>query len=83
MDDQNHQQEIHITLGRIDERLKAIKESQEIDKNAIEADIVDLKTTLKEYVSKVEFWPYKALLIGLSSLILSAVVAAMIAKVIH
>jgi len=79
----DHHQEIHITLGRIDERLKAIKESQEADKVALEADMVDLKTAIKEYVSKVEFWPYKALLIGLSSLILSAVVAAIIAKVIH
>ena len=81
MDD--HQQEIHITLGRIDERLKAIKESQETDKVALEGDIIDLKKTLKEYVSKVEFWPYKAIVIGLATLILSAVVAAMIAKVVH
>lgn len=69
-DEDEFDQHSREMLGRMDERIKSLRSSIE----RIEAALV-------KYVTRVEFWPVKAIAYGLAGLVLTAVVAALLAKV--
>ena len=62
----------HTMLARLDERVKGIQ-----------SDLHLLTGKFNEYVTHVEFTPVKMIAFGLAALILSAVIAAIVASVIH
>lgn len=74
--DPQHSQDIRQQgldlLVRLDERTSRMKEELE-----------RVEDTLKEYVTRIEFWPVKIMVFGLAGLILSAVIAALIAGVLR
>lgn len=49
----------------------------------MQAELHNVHQTLEIYVTRHEFWPVKVIALGLAGLILSAVVAAVIARVIN
>jgi hypothetical protein len=59
-------------LARLDERVKAMQ-----------SELHNMHETLEIYVTRHEFWPVKVIALGLAGLILSAVVAAVIARVVN
>lgn len=59
----------HDLLIRLDVRLSELIKS--IDKNT------------KEYVTKAEFWPVKILVYGVTGIILTAVITAVVYLVVH
>ena len=62
----------HSMLARLDERVKGIQ-----------YDLHSLTGKFNDYVTHVEFTPVKMIAFGLAALILSAVIAALVASVIH
>ena len=64
--------EEHSLLARLDERVKAMQ---------IELHAMTVK--FEQYVTHIEFGPVKLIAFGLAGLILSAVIAAIVASVIH
>lgn len=60
-----------VALARLEERIKTLT-----------AIVTKFDQTFKEYVTKIEFWPVKAISFGLAGLVLAAVIAALVAKVI-
>ena len=61
-----------VTLGRIDERIKALQ-----------TKLGEVKAELDKYVLHIRFRPVEMGFYGLVSIICAAVVAAMVALVIH
>jgi hypothetical protein len=61
----------NVKLARLDEKVVTAKD-----------EIHQIKLMLEKYVTKIEFWPIKALVFGMAGLILSGVGAAIIALVI-
>jgi hypothetical protein len=59
-------------LARLDERVAAMQ--QEIHR---------LRTDLERYLSLEAWWPYKALLIGLTGAVGTAVIGWIMAKALH
>ena len=62
----------HSLLGRIDERVKSLQKS-----------MVELKEELEKYVLHIRFRPVEAGFYGLAAIILSSVIAAIVALVIR
>jgi hypothetical protein len=60
-----------ILLARLDERVISMQRETHV-----------LRTLLEDYVTKHEFWATKVISLGLAGLLLSAVVAAIIAQVL-
>jgi hypothetical protein len=48
----------------------------------MQREIHALRALLEDYITKHEFWPTKMISLGLAGLLLSAVVAAIIAQVL-
>ena len=59
-------------LARLDERVKSMQ-----------AELHSLTSKFEQYVTHIEFGPVKLIAFGLAGLILSAVIAAIVASVIH
>ena len=59
-------------LARLDERVKSMQ-----------VELHSLTAKFEQYVSHVEFGPVKLIAFGLAGLILSAVIAAVVASVLH
>ena len=59
-------------LARLDERMKSVQ-----------AEVHALTVKFESYVTHVEFTPVKLIAFGLAALILSSVIAAVVASVIH
>jgi hypothetical protein len=59
-------------LARLDERVKSMQ-----------VELHSLTAKFEQYVTHVEFGPVKLIAFGLAGLILSAVIAAVVASVLH
>ena len=59
-------------LARLDERVKAMQ-----------VELHTLTSKFEHYVTHIEFGPVKLIAFGLAGLILSAVIAAVVASVVH
>ncbi len=64
-------EEANIMLARMDERLKAVQ-----------LEVHALRQSLIDYITRHEFFPVKAIALGVAGLILAAVVAAIVAQVL-
>jgi len=64
--------EEHSLLARLDERVKSMQ-----------IELHNLTSKFEQYVTHIEFGPVKLIAFGLAGLILSAVIAAIVASVIH
>lgn len=62
----------HSMLARLDERVKSMQ-----------VELHALTSKFEQYVTHIEFGPVKLIAFGLAGLILSAVIAAVVASVIH
>jgi len=62
----------HSMLARLDERVKSMQ-----------GELHTLTAKFEHYVTHIEFGPVKMIAFGLAGLILSAVIAAIVASVIH
>ena len=62
----------HSMLARLDERVKSMQ-----------TELHSLTAKFEQYVTHIEFGPVKLIAFGLAGLILSAVIAAVVASVIH
>ena len=60
-----------VLLARLDERVASMQR-----------EIHTTRSMLEDYITKHEFWPTKVISLGLAGLLLSAVVAAIIAQVL-
>jgi hypothetical protein len=68
---EHNENESQIMLARLDERVVSMQR-----------EIHVLRGLLEEYITRHEFWPTKVISLGLAGLLLSAVVAAIIAQVL-
>ena len=62
----------HSMLARLDERIQSMQK-----------DLHILSSRFEQYVTHVEFTPVKLIAFGLAALILSSVIAAVVASVLH
>ena len=67
----NEHEDTTVSLARLEERVISVQ-----------GELHRLHGSFNEYVTKHEFWPTKVIALGLAGLLLSAVVAAIVAQVI-
>lgn len=66
-----NESDTHELLTRLDERVEAMR-----------SEVHQVKGVLEKYVTRVEFWPVKVIVFGMAGLVLSSVLATVIALVI-
>lgn len=70
-------------LVRLDERVSHLSDRIVKMERVLTDELETLSGRLREYLTKSEFWPWKALLSGLVGLMLGALILALVNKVIH